>query len=115
MSGNKIIVFDFGSQTCHLIARRLSDLGVAVEIADPEEALTIIKTTKPAGLILSGGPASVYDKGAPTIDKRIFNFKIPILGICYGWQLMAKLMGGKVVGGQKEYGPQQLRIMNYEL
>jgi GMP synthase (glutamine-hydrolysing) len=90
-----IIIIDFGSQTAHLIARRIRDFGVAVSIAEPEEALTLINQTKPAGIILSGGPSSVYEENAPTVDPQIFELQIPILGICYGWQLMAKLLRGK--------------------
>ncbi|MBI2039766.1 glutamine-hydrolyzing GMP synthase [Candidatus Microgenomates bacterium] len=107
-----IIIVDFGSQTCHLIGRRLRDHGIAVTIIQPEDALSEIKKFKPKGIILSGGPASVYAKGAPTIDKKIFSLGIPILGICYGWQLTAHLLGGKVVGGHKEYGPANLNIIN---
>ncbi|MBI2036577.1 glutamine-hydrolyzing GMP synthase [Candidatus Microgenomates bacterium] len=106
-----IFVIDFGSQTTHLIGRRFSDHGVPVKIIDPEEALAQIIKTKPQGIILSGGPASVYEKGAPTIDKKIFQLSIPILGICYGWQLTAHLLNGKVIGGHKEYGPANLNII----
>ena len=106
----KILIVDFGSQTCHLIGRRLKDMGVEVEIIDPENALSQIKKIKPAGLIFSGGPASVYAKAAPTIDKKVFNLGIPILGICYGWQLTAQLLSGKVVSGHKEYGPATLKL-----
>ena len=110
-----ILIVDFGSQTTHLIKRRLSDLGVPSEIVHPEDALEKIKEQKPAGIILSGGPASVYDKGAPTVSKKIFEHKIPILGICYGFQLTAKLLGGKVIAGRKEYGPAILKISNSKL
>ena len=105
-----IVVVDFGSQTAHLIGRRVRDLGIAVEIIDPEDAVARIKQLSPKGLILSGGPASVYEKDAPTIDKKIFTLGIPVLGICYGWQLTAQLLGGKVVSGHKEYGPAHLSI-----
>lgn len=105
-----ILIIDFGSQTAHLIGRRLRSLGVTVEYIYPEDALVAIKAKKPNGIILSGGPASVYDKDAPTISKKVFDLKIPILGICYGWQLMAKLLGGTVKNTQKEYGPQKLVI-----
>lgn len=106
-----ILVIDFGSQTTHLIARRIKDLGAQVKIISPETALKQIKTTKPQGLILSGGPASVYEKGAPTINPKIFNLGIPILGICYGMQLTCQLLGGKVKPGKiKEYGPATLKI-----
>jgi len=107
---NSIILVDFGSQTCHLIGRRLKDLGIEVIIVDPEDVLSAIKKYQPKGIILSGGPSSVYEKGAPSIDKKIYSLNIPTLGICYGWQLTAHLLGGKVVSGHKEYGPVE---MNY--
>lgn len=105
-----IIIIDFGSQTTHLIARRIRELGSAVQIIHPEEAVEKIQKIKPQGIILSGGPASVYQKGAPSIDPRVFTFNIPILGICYGLQLTSHLLSGKVVPGKKEYGPAQLEI-----
>lgn len=105
-----IYIIDFGSQTAHLIKRRLRDLGAESELIHPEDALSKIDEKKPHGIILSGGPASVYDKGAPTVSKKIFANTIPILGICYGFQLTAKLLGGKVISGRKEYGPAVLNL-----
>lgn len=107
-----IIVIDFGSQTAHLIARRLREMGVKVDIIAPENALDFLKTRKVYGIIFSGGPASVYEKGAPTIDKKIFDLGIPILGICYGQQLTAHLLsGGKTVKDKyREDGPATLII-----
>lgn len=105
-----ILVVDFGSQTAHLIARRLKDLGSPTRIVSPEEALDEIKKENPNGIVLSGGPSSVYEKDAPTIDPKIFNLNIPILGICYGFQLAAHLLGGKVISGRKEYGPGELVV-----
>ena len=110
-----IIIVDFGSQTTHLIGRRIKELGVEVRIINPEEILAKVKNDKPEGIILSGGPSSVYEKNAPTIDPIIFTFGIPILGICYGLQLTAHLLGGRVVAGKKEYGPAEFRIQNSEL
>jgi len=110
-----IIIVDFGSQTTHLIARRLREIGVQTSIVNPDKVLQKIKDKKPQGIILSGGPASVYEKSAPTIDSKIFNLEIPILGICYGLQLATYLLGGKVVSGKKEYGPTQLKIKNLKL
>jgi GMP synthase (glutamine-hydrolysing) len=109
-----IIIVDFGSQTTHLIARRLKELGAGVRIIHPEDALSEIKKNKTKGVILSGGPASVYEKKSESIDKKIFNLGIPILGICYGLQLTAYLLGGKVVPGKKEYGPTRLEIKDCE-
>ncbi len=107
-----ILIVDFGSQTAHLIKRRLRDLGTESELIHPEDALLKINELKPAGIILSGGPASVYEKGAPTLSKKVFTNKVPILGICYGFQLTAKLLGGKVIAGRKEYGPARISIIN---
>jgi GMP synthase (glutamine-hydrolysing) len=111
MSADKILIVDFGSQTCHLIARRVRGLGIDYQIIDPELSWQKIKGFKPRGIIFSGGPGTVYEKNAPKIDKKIFSLKIPILGICYGWQLMAYLLKGKVIAGHKEYGPKKLKIM----
>ena len=105
-----IIIIDFGSQTAHLISRRIRDFGVPVSIVEPEQAYNEIVVAKPAGIILSGGPSSVYEQGAPTVNELIFKLNIPILGICYGWQLTAHLLGGTVTRGNKEYGPTDLEI-----
>lgn len=112
-----ILIVDFGSQTAHLIGRRLRQIGIEVIYTHPEDAHKQAKKFKPNGIILSGGPSSVYEKAAPTIAKDILNSGIPILGICYGWQLMAKLLGGTVQNTTKEYGPEQieLRMTNQEL
>jgi GMP synthase (glutamine-hydrolysing) len=103
-----LLIVDFGSQTAHLIGRRLRQLGVATEYTTPEDALETIEKIKPSGIVLSGGPASVYEKGAPTVSKMIFSLGIPVLGICYGCQLMAHLLGGKVKPSTKEYGPETI-------
>jgi len=108
-----IYIVDFGSQTCHLISRRLRDLGVETKILEPEQTLKHIKESPPRGIIFSGGPLSVYEKGAPAIDPAIFNLNIPVLGICYGWQLTAHLLGGTVSPVKKEYGPATLRVTHY--
>jgi GMP synthase (glutamine-hydrolysing) len=105
-----IVIIDFGSQTAHLIGRRLRQIGVTVSYVNPEDAILEIKKTKPKGIIFSGGPSSVYEDGAPTVSKEIFDFGIPILGICYGWQLMAKLLGGDVKNTSKEYGPETVHF-----
>lgn len=104
-----IILVDFGGQTAHLIARRVKELGSSVEVVNPEEALDKVKNAD--GIIFSGGPASVYEKNAPTIDPKIFEMGIPILGICYGQQLIAYLLGGDVNPGKiREYGPAQITV-----
>ncbi|MBI2020834.1 glutamine-hydrolyzing GMP synthase [Candidatus Daviesbacteria bacterium] len=114
-----IILVDFGSQTAHLISRRIKELGVECQIVTPDEALEKIRSfgLRPQddrgvdGIIFSGGPASVYEEDSPTISKEIFSLGIPILGICYGQQLMCQLLGGQVKPGfKKEYGPAELVI-----
>jgi GMP synthase (glutamine-hydrolysing) len=111
-----IIIVDFGSQTTHLIGRRLKELGIGVKIVTPEKILhEVLNDKNVKGVILSGGPSSVYEKSVPTIDRKIFNLGIPILGICYGLQLTAHLLGGKVISGKKEYGPASLEIGNLKL
>lgn len=108
-----IIVVDFGSQTAHLIARRIRELGVEAEIVNPKDALNGVNFHKPKGIIFSGGPSSVYSKEALLVDKKIFETGVPILGICYGLEVMAHLLGGKVAKGfKKEYGPTQLNILD---
>lgn len=104
-----ILVLDFGGQYCHLIARRIRELGVYSEIVPfditPQEIQEIGARFNVKGLVLSGGPSSVYEQGAPKIDSRILNSGIPILGLCYGHQLTAHLLGGRVERGTKqEYG-----------
>lgn len=109
-----IYIVDFGSQMAHLIGRRLRQLGVETQYYDPELVMSAIAKSKPSGIIFSGGPASVYAQGAPTIDPTIFDLHIPIFGICYGWQLMAQLLGGKVESATKEYGVEQLTITDQQ-
>lgn len=107
----EIIVVDFGSQYTQLIARRIRELRVYSEIIPCNVPFSEIKKRKPAGIILSGGPASVFEEGAPGIDRDIFNLGIPILGICYGMQLITHFLGGKVCPAEKrEYGKAILHI-----
>jgi GMP synthase (glutamine-hydrolysing) len=105
-----ILIIDFGGQTAHLIGRRLRDLGAAVRMCDPDDALLQIEALHPAGIVLSGGPSSVYEVGAPGLDAQVLEQGIPTLGICYGFQLAAHMSGGKVIAGRKEYGPAQLIV-----
>lgn len=106
-----VLILDFGSQYTKLIAKAVRELGVYAEIVPPEISAEEIRRRAPKGLILSGGPASVYAPGAPHIDRRIYELKIPILGICYGMQLIAHDLGGQVLRGERrEYGPSTLHI-----
>jgi len=90
----KIIILDFGSQTTQLIARRIREQTVYSEIHPYTIELDRLREMKPSGIILSGGPASVYDEDAPISDVGIFDLGIPVLGICYGAQLMMQQLGG---------------------
>ncbi len=106
-----IIIVDFGSQTTHLISRRLREVSVPTTIVTPEDFFEAVENLEYDGIILSGGPASVYEEGAPQVDKKIFELGKPMLGICYGEQLMAHLMDGEVQpGNKKEYGPATLTL-----
>lgn len=108
---DSVVVLDFGSQYSELIARRVRELNVYSELIPYRTTAKQIKDMAPKGIILSGGPNSVYDEGAPVCDPEIFNLGIPILGVCYGMQLMAKTLGGKVVKADKhEYGKAILEI-----
>lgn len=107
-----ILIVDFGSQTSHLIGRRLKDFGVASSIIEPSKINIALKNPDLKGIILSGGPSSVYEKGSPLISKNVFEMGLPILGICYGWQLTAQQLGGRVISGQKEFGPVNLKFTN---
>ncbi|HBG92578.1 MAG: glutamine-hydrolyzing GMP synthase [Nitrospirae bacterium GWF2_44_13] len=111
MLKDKILVLDFGSQYTQLIARRVRENSVYSEIFPYNAPFEKILDFKPKGIILSGGPSSVYSKGSPIPDIKIFNLGIPILGICYGMQLMAHLLGGRVAkAAKREYGRAELAI-----
>ncbi|MDD6039974.1 MAG: glutamine-hydrolyzing GMP synthase [Clostridia bacterium] len=100
-----ILILDFGGQYTQLIARRVRECGVYSSVLPCSAQLEAIRQEEPLGIILSGGPASVLDDGAPTIDPAVFGLGVPVLGICYGMQLMAHLHGGTVERGQqREYG-----------
>lgn len=109
---DKVLILDFGSQYTQLIARRVREQGVYSEIHPFNFSLEEIKKFSPKALILSGGPSSVLGAGAPTVSEEIFNLGIPVLGICYGLQLMAHLLGGKVHPSRKrEYGRSRLQVV----
>jgi len=111
MSEEKVIVLDFGSQYTQLIARRIREQKVYCEIHPYTHYPEVIKGNATKGIVLSGGPASVYGEGAPQVGEELFRLGIPVLGICYGMQLMASLLGGDVVPSkEREYGSAELKI-----
>jgi len=106
----RILVLDFGSQYTQLIARRIREAHVYSEIVDSAIPAADVRAAAPAGLVLSGGPASVHDAGRPPVDPAIFDLGVPILGICYGLQFMTQHFGGEVRrSGSREYGAAQMR------
>jgi len=106
-----MVILNFGSQFAHLLARRVRDLGVKAEILRFDASVAEVAKLKPAGIILSGGPASVLEKGSPRPDSAIFDLGIPILGVCYGHQVMAQILGGRVAKGKtREFGKETLRV-----
>ncbi len=110
---DKILILDFGSQYTQLIARRVREAQVYSEIHQYNMPIKDILAFNPKGIILSGGPASVYEKGAPMPDKNLFSLGIPILGICYGLQLITHIFGGKVRKAKKrEYGNSTIKVID---
>ena len=106
-----ILIIDFGSQYNQLIARRVREHHVYCQIEPPDIDIARIKALRPEGIILSGGPASIYEKGSPRADRKIFDLDIPVLGICYGMQFMVDALGGRVIRAEKrEYGFAELKI-----
>src|SRR5882757_5315301 len=107
----QIVILDFGSQYTQVIARRVRECSVYSQNLPFDTPAVKIAALKPGGLILSGGPSSVYAKNAPLPDKNIFTLGVPVLGICYGVQLLAHFLGGKVEKGLKrEYGKGTLQV-----
>ena len=101
----RIVILDFGAQYTQLIARRIREANVFCEVVPYDTSLSEIQARKPAGIILSGGPSSVLDADAPTVDSALYDLGVPVLGICYGMQLTAHLLGGRVErAAQREYG-----------
>ncbi len=108
-----ILIIDFGSQYNQLIARRVREHHVYCQIEPPDIPLAVIRDMHPEGIILSGGPASIYEKNSPRVDTGIFGLGIPILGICYGLQFMVHALGGEVIAAAKrEYGFAELDILH---
>jgi GMP synthase (glutamine-hydrolysing) len=105
-------ILDFGAQYAQLIARRVREKGVFSELVRPDITVEQLKTLNPCGIILSGGPASVYEANAPKCDPRIFDLGVPILGICYGMQLGAQILGGQVKPAKaREFGRAKLSVL----
>ena len=110
-----ILIIDFGSQYNQLIARRVRECHVYCQIEPPTIDAKSIKKMNPEGIILSGGPSSIYEKNSPKIDKAVFDLGIPVLGICYGMQFMMAALGGKVKYAKKrEYGFAELNIKDHK-
>ena len=102
---DRILILDYGSQFTQLIARRVREAHVYSEIHPASRSLAWIREFGPKGIILSGGPNSVYDEGAPLADAGLLQLGVPVLGLCYGMQLMAHLAGARVVSAaRREYG-----------
>src|SRR5215212_2475747 len=111
MNHQKIIVLDYGSQYSQLICRRVREAQVYAELISWERAAEAITRLQPAGIILSGGPNSVYEPNAPTLPAAVLESGLPILGICYGLQLLAHTLGGQVAPGhEREYGPALVEV-----
>ncbi|MBI5251870.1 MAG: glutamine-hydrolyzing GMP synthase [Desulfomonile tiedjei] len=105
MSASYVIILDFGSQYTQLIARRVREAGVYSEIHPYNKGMEIISRSRPSAIVLSGGPASVYDAGSPQLDREILDLGLPVLGICYGLQAIARTLGGTVQPAEdREYG-----------
>src|SRR5690606_22251491 len=101
----------FGAQYAQLIARRVREANVYSEIVPHTMTADEIKAMDPAGIVLSGGPSSVYEEGAPSLDPGVLELGVPVLGICYGFQIMAQQLGGEVAAtGAREYGSTQVKL-----
>jgi GMP synthase (glutamine-hydrolysing) len=108
-----VLVLDFGGQYSQLIARRIRECGVFAELLPHDTPLELIRERRPAALVLSGGPASVYSEGAPVLRSELLELELPVLGICYGMQAMVQTLGGRVEGAEAgEFGRTELTLTN---
>ncbi len=107
---NRILILDYGSQFTQLIARRIREERVYCEIHPPTVTTEFVRAWQPKGIILSGGPSSVYDTDVPGLDEQLLDLGVPVLGICYGMQLIAQARGAKVLPGKREYGRAELVV-----
>ena len=111
MQHEMILILDFGGQYKQLIARRIRECGVYCEIRPNTISAEEIRGLSPRGIILTGGPASVYEEGAPSFSEELFRLGIPVLGICYGMQIMTHTLGGEVLRADKrEYGETNVEL-----
>jgi len=113
--GETVVILDFGSQYNQLILRRIREMRVYCQLLPCHTSISQIKSLNPRAIVLSGGPASVFEEGAPLPNPELFKLGIPVLGICYGMQAMVHILGGKVVPSKKrEYGASELEIKNHQ-
>ena len=110
MDPNRILIIDYGSQFTQLIARRIREERVYCEIHPPTRSLDWIREWGPKGIVLSGGPSSVYGEDVPTAEPELLRMGTPVLGVCYGMQLITHLQVGVVERGRREYGRAQVRV-----
>ncbi|MDF2890215.1 MAG: glutamine-hydrolyzing synthase, partial [Clostridia bacterium] len=111
-----VLILDFGGQYNQLIARRVREAKVYCEVVPYDISVEQVKAKNPKGIIFTGGPASVYEEGAPKCEKELFELGVPVLGICYGAQLMSYMLGGKVDRAEKrEYGKTEMSLKPSEI
>ena len=107
-----VLVIDFGSQTTQLILRRIREIGIYCEIISYHHIMDKMKELKPKAIIFSGGPSSAFHRFSPKVDKKVFDIKIPILGICYGMQIICEQLNGKVKKTHKrEFGKAYIKVL----
>ena len=107
-----VLVVDFGSQTTQLILRRIREIGVYCEVVSYNNIIDRIKQFRPKAIIFSGGPSSAFERFSPKVDKKVFQFNIPILGICYGMQIICEQLNGKVKKTSKrEFGKAHIKVL----